>query len=155
MEYSGESFLKILNDDSPITYANATQVSQNSSIKWDDDDDSFEVSEVTNVASSDQSLADALRSIDTSTQELQNVRSPSVSFAQAQPGIHRQISLKEELKAKIQTRRKSEGVGELRVKFEPPKSYAVRFLLKMSVNEPLIFDLANVIIKTSTWLCIY
>ena len=125
MEYR-ESFLKILNDDSPISYEHSTSISQNSSLTWDDDDDSFEVSDVTNVTSSDVNLADALKSIDKGY-GLQTDQSTSFSSASKRSCINRQTSLKEELKAKIQTRRKSQGVGELRIKFEPPKSYSVRY----------------------------
>ncbi|XP_053393410.1 transcription factor kayak-like [Mercenaria mercenaria] len=122
MAFYSESFLQILQDESPVSFDSSVPVSQNSSVQWDDDDDSFEVSEVMNVASSDTNLADALRSIDAArgSLEAQTPDQPSVS---EQTRSSRTNSLKEELKAKIQTRRKSEGVGELRVQFEAPKSY--------------------------------
>ncbi|XP_045214599.1 transcription factor kayak-like [Mercenaria mercenaria] len=123
MTLRGQSFLQILQDDeSPVSLDSSVQISQDSSVQWDDDDDSFEVSEVTNSASSDTNLADALRSIVNAHGSLE-VQTPEQPSALERTYLNGKVSLKEELKAKIQTRRKSEGVGELRVKFEAPKSY--------------------------------
>lgn len=123
MEQFSGSFLQILQDDTQIAYGNSTITpSRSSSLQWDDED-SFEVSEVPHAASSDVSLAEALRSIDNahelSENPVQNQRTPAESCNGGE------INLKQELRAKIQSRRISEGVGELHVQFEPPKSHPV------------------------------
>lgn len=133
-----------------------------------DDDDSFEVSEVTDAATSDINLADALNSLqtqphwsnETSQPEIHTFRpvnclqptyslqssisetsssssssSDSSAFLRSlkraasirddtkSPGSEVNCDIKNELRTKIQTRRISQGVGELRVEFEAPKTY--------------------------------
>lgn len=117
-----QSFLQILQDDLPGTFENTSVTDlQSSSIKWDDEE-SFEINEVPNGASADINLAEALRSIcaENANFQLQAQNEPGTTV---KTGLNRELSLKEELKAKIQTRRLSQGVGEMRVQFEPPKSY--------------------------------
>lgn len=137
------SFLRILGDSSPASYGGVNS--------WNDDEDSFEVSEVANAATSDINLADALKSLyDThgadgeqeageSMRPLQpprddthgsdDVLEAGESMRSLQPRDERVGSVKDELRTKIQTRRVSEGVGELQVSFEPPKSYPVRTII--------------------------
>lgn len=124
MEPFSGSFLQILQDDTQIAYNNSTISVSRSSSQWDDDEDSFEVTEVPHAASSDVSLAEALRSIDNAHELSENSaqKQQSTSVKSSYGG---EINLKQELRAKIQSRRISEGVGELRVQFEPPKSHAV------------------------------
>lgn len=111
------SFIQNLEDSSQESYPDV--------LPWNVDEDSFEVSEVANAVTGDINLADALNSIHDIC-GYGDVHAAEEYMISLQSREGRSGSVKDELRTKIQTRRVSEGVGELQVSFEPPKAYPVR-----------------------------
>lgn len=133
MAIAGQSFLQDLGSTIEIiANNNYSNIAMCCGGDDDDDDASFEVvCEVPNAFSDDINLAEALSVIKkentfagTHNGTLDDEGEYTTDSGSA--GEKAELSdLKQELRARIQNRRLSQGVGELKVTFDPPKVYPV------------------------------